>query len=146
MEKSKIKVEAIIAADLSKVWEFWTEPEHIMNWNFASDDWHCPKAKNDLRAGGKYFARMEAKDGSFGFDFEAVYDEVIDQKRITYTMGDGRKATTTFEKLNDSTKLTTVFDAENQNDLEMQKTGWQAIMDNFKKYVTGPGNGADGQE
>lgn len=132
---SKITIEATIAADTKKVWNAWTNPEDIKKWNFASDDWQCPKASNDLRVGGKYAARMEAKDGSFGFEFEAVYNEIIDQKKITYTMEDGRKATTTFEDLNGKTKVTTVFDAEKENPEEMQKQGWQAILNNFKKHV-----------
>jgi uncharacterized protein YndB with AHSA1/START domain len=137
MEKTKITVEATIAADKKKVWEYWIKPERITKWNFAADDWQCPRAENDLRPGGKYSARMEAKDGSFGFDFEAIYDEVNDQRKISYTMGDGRKATTLFEDLNGKTKISTTFDAENQNPVEMQKQGWQAIMNNFKKYVEG---------
>jgi uncharacterized protein YndB with AHSA1/START domain len=133
--QQKVTIEATIAADTKKVWDFWTKPEHITNWNFASDEWQCPKAENDLRVGGKYFARMEARDGSFGFDFEAIYDEVIDQKKVTYTMDDGRQATTDLEPLNGSTKVTTTFDVESENDPEMQRSGWQAILDNFKKYV-----------
>jgi uncharacterized protein YndB with AHSA1/START domain len=135
MEQTKITVEATISADTKKVWDFYTKPGHITKWNFASDDWQCPKAENDLRAGGKYSARMEAKDGSFGFDFEAVYDEVIDQKKISYTMSDGRQAATTFEDLDGKTKVTTTFDAEKSNSEEMQRAGWQAILDNFKKYA-----------
>jgi uncharacterized protein YndB with AHSA1/START domain len=135
MSYSKIKIETTIAATPQKVWEAWTKPEHITKWNFATDTWRCPRATNDLRIGGKYVARMEAKDGSFGFDFEAIYDEIIDQKKITYTMADGRKATTLFENLDGKTKVTTVFDAEKQNPEEMQKGGWQAILNNFKKYV-----------
>ncbi|QMU30909.1 SRPBCC family protein [Adhaeribacter radiodurans] len=135
MEQTKIKVEATIAGEISKVWEYYTKPEHITNWNFATDDWQCPRAENDLTPGGKYSARMEAKDGSFGFDFEAVYDEVVDQKKLTYTMGDGRQATTDFKNLEGTTKVTTTFDAENTNEVEMQRSGWQAILNNFKKYV-----------
>jgi uncharacterized protein YndB with AHSA1/START domain len=130
MEQTKITIEVT-----NKVWEYWTKPEHITHWNFAADDWQCPKAENDLRTGGKYFARMEAKDGSVGFDLEAIYDQVIDQKKIAYTMTDGRQAITTFENFNGSTKVTTVFDAENSNPIEMQQQGWQAILNNFKKYV-----------
>ena len=132
---AKIKIEAMIAATPDKVWEYWTKPEHIVNWNFASDDWHCPKATNDLKVGGKYIARMEAKDGSFGFDFESTYDEVIEHQKIVYTMGDGRVATTLFEKTGDKTKVTTLFDAEKENPEEMQRAGWQSILDNFKKYA-----------
>ena len=135
MSNTKITVESVVAADVNKVWDNWTKPEYITKWNFASDDWQCPSAENDLRVGGKLISRMEAKDGSFGFDFEATYDEVIDNEKIAYTMGDGRQAITTFENLGGQTKITTVFDAENENPVEMQKGGWQAIMDNFKKYV-----------
>lgn len=135
MAFQKIKIEAMVAAPLSKVWAAWTGPEHITQWNFAVPEWHCPKATNDLKVGGKYSARMEAKDGSFGFDFEAIYDEVIPQKKIVYTMGDGRKAVTDFEQVGNLTKVTTVFDAETQNPVDMQKNGWQAILNNFKAYA-----------
>lgn len=135
METTRIDIETIISADTKKVWDFYTKPEHITRWNFATDDWHCPKAENDLRVDGKYSSRMEARDGSFGFDFEAIYDEVVDQKKFTYTMTDGRKATTNFESLNGSTKITISFDAEKENPIDMQRDGWQAILNNFKKYV-----------
>lgn len=135
MSTTKVTIEASIAATPEKVWNYWTQPKHITKWNFANDDWCCPSAENDLKVGGTYKARMEAKDGSFGFDFEAVYDEVINQKKITYTMGDGRVATTEFEDLGSTTKVATTFDAETENDVEMQRTGWQAILDNFKKYT-----------
>ena len=131
----KITVEAIVGASRKKVWDAYVEPKHITRWNFATEDWQCPSAKNDLKVGGKYAARMEAKDGSFGFDFEAIYDEVVEQKTLTYTMGDGRKATTKFEDLGDKTKVTTTFDAEAMNPEKMQQDGWQAILNNFKKYV-----------
>ncbi|MEX0966627.1 MAG: SRPBCC family protein [Bacteroidia bacterium] len=140
MGRTKVKIGATISADTSKVWDYWTKPGHITQWNFANDDWQCPRAENDLKVGGKYFARMEAKDGSFGFDLEAVYDEVIDQKKITYTMSDGRQATTDFENLGGATKVTTTFDAETENDVEMQRSGWQAILDNFKKYTETSGS------
>lgn len=135
MSHSKIKIEAMISAPAKKVWEYWTKPEHITKWNFASPDWQCPTASNDLKVGGKYSARMEAKDGSFGFEFEAIYNEIVDQKRIKYTMEDGRTATTEFQSLGDQTKVTTVFDAEKMNSEEMQKNGWQAILNSFKKYT-----------
>jgi len=133
----KITVQATIASDAEKVWEYWTKPEHITKWNFASDDWHCPHAENDLRAGGKLTSRMEARDGSFGFDFEGVYDEIIDGKKIVYTIADGRQVVTDFENAGNATKVTTVFDAENENPIDMQRAGWQAILDNFKRYVEG---------
>lgn len=135
MSHSQIRIEAIIAAAVPKVWSYWTEPQHITRWNFAVPEWHCPRVTNDLKVGGKYFARMEAKDGSFGFDFEAFYDEVVDQKKIVYTMSDGRKVTTSFDNLGNKTKVTTVFDAEKQNPEEMQQSGWQSILNNFKKYT-----------
>lgn len=135
MKNEKIKIEATVSASAKKVWDCWTKPEHITKWNAASDDWHCPKAKNDLRVGGKYSARMEAKDGSFGFDFVAIYDEIVVQKRMTYTLEDGRRVSTDIEDLGGKTKVTTVFDAEQENPVDMQRAGWQAILNNFKKYV-----------
>ncbi len=135
MNTTKITVETTVSANTKKVWDYWNKPEHITKWNFAADDWHCPKVENDLRVGGKLKSRMEAKDRSFGFDFEATYDEVVDQKKIAYTMADDRKATTDFENLDGKTKVTTTFDAENENPVEMQKGGWQAILNNFKKYI-----------
>jgi uncharacterized protein YndB with AHSA1/START domain len=135
MNTTKITVETMISADAQKVWDYYTNPEHITKWNFASDDWHCPKAENDLRVGGKLLSRMEAKDGGFGFDLEAVYDEVVEHKKISYTMLDSRQATTDFNNSGNKTKVTIVFDAETQNSVDLQRTGWQAILDNFKKYV-----------
>ncbi|MCU0331988.1 MAG: SRPBCC family protein [Ignavibacteriaceae bacterium] len=135
MNKTKITIEVLISSDVNKVWDRWTKPEHITKWNFASDDWHCPSAENDLRTGGKFKSRMEAKDGSFGFDFEGVYDDVINQKKIAYTMPDSRYVITNFENQNGKIKVTTTFDAENENPVEMQRAGWQSILDNFKKYV-----------
>lgn len=135
MNSDQIIVQSMINAEVQKVWENYTNPQHIIHWNFASDDWQCPWAKNDLKVGGKYSARMEAKDGSFGFEFEAIYDQVADQKLISYTMEDGRKASVAFESLGSQTEVTIKFDAENQNPIEMQRGGWQAILDNFKKYV-----------
>ena len=131
----KISIQTTVEADAQKVWDYYTLPEHITKWNFASDDWHCPSAENDLRPGGRYKTRMEAKDGSFGFDFEATYDEVINQKKIVYTLDDGRKVDTDFESLDGKTKVTTVFDAESENSVDMQRDGWQAILNNFKKYT-----------
>jgi uncharacterized protein YndB with AHSA1/START domain len=132
---TKITVQAIVSADTKKVWGYYTNPKHITKWNFASDDWQCPSATNDMRAGGKYIARMEAKDGSSGFDFEAVYDEVIAGEKFTYTMTDGRQASVTFKKLDNKTEVIVIFDAETENPEEMQRGGWQAILNNFKKYA-----------
>ncbi|MBM9549232.1 SRPBCC family protein [Leptospira sp. 201903074] len=135
MDSNQITVQSTISADTKKVWDYYTNPKHIIHWNFASDDWQCPWAKNDLRVGGKYSARMEAKDGSFGFEFEAIYDNIVELKSFTYTMEDGRKASVNLESLGNKTKVTVSFDPENQNPEEMQRGGWQAILDNFKKYV-----------
>jgi uncharacterized protein YndB with AHSA1/START domain len=133
--KTKITVETTVNAPVEKVWTRWTLPEHIKQWTFASDDWHAPSAENDLRNGGKFTTRMEAKDGSFGFDFWGIYDEVKENERIAYTMGDGRKAEILFTRDGDATKVTETFEAESQNDVEMQRGGWQAILNNFKKYT-----------
>lgn len=132
---TKITVEATINAPVEKVWNFWTGPEHITKWNNASDDWHTPSAKNDLRVGGRFVSRMEAKDGSFGFDFGGVYDEVKTNELIAYTLEDGRKVRITFSGNNYLTEVLETFDAETINSIELQRDGWQAIMDNFKKYV-----------
>jgi uncharacterized protein YndB with AHSA1/START domain len=133
---TKITINAIVNAPLSIVWDKYTNPTHIINWNFASDDWCCPRAENNLVVGGKFFARMEAKDGSFGFDMEWIYDEVIDQQKFSYS-GDGRTISTEFKNLGETTEVITLFDAEEENSIELQKNGWQAILDNFKKYVEG---------
>ena len=132
---TKITISAIVNAPIETVWECWTNPEHIKNWNFASDDWHCPFAENDLRIGGKNHSRMEAKDGSFGFDFILIYDQIIEHSEITYTMEDGRKSTTLFESNGNSTNITSTFDPENENPHEVQQFGWQAILNNFKKHA-----------
>jgi len=131
----KISIETTVTKSIEKVWKYYTGVEHIVNWNFASDDWHCPKASNDLKSGGKFSSTMAAKDGSFSFDFEGIYDEVINHKLISYTMADGRQVETHFENINDSVKVTTIFDAEDTNSVDMQKNGWQAILENFKLYV-----------
>ncbi len=135
MNAIKITVNAIISSDVKKVWDYYTSPKHITKWNFASDDWHCPAAETDLRVGGKMQSRMEAKDGSFGFDFIVVLDEVVAYKSLAYTMEDGRKATITFEQNQDKTDVEVTFDAENENPIELQRGGWQAILNNFKSYA-----------
>lgn len=133
--KSPIKIQATIKATPEKIWEAYTQAEHIVHWNFASPDWHCPSAEVDLKAGGQYKARMEAKDGSFGFDFLAVFDEVIPYSQIHYTLGDGRKVKTRIEPQNDLTKVETLFEPESENPRDLQEQGWQAILNNFKNYV-----------
>ncbi|MBZ4190219.1 SRPBCC family protein [Niabella beijingensis] len=135
MESTSITVAATINMPVEKVWEYWTEPEHIKKWNSASDDWHTPRAENDLWTGGSFSSRMEARDGSMGFDFGGVYDEVKVNERIAYTMGDGRKVEVLFSGKGNSTAVTETFDAETTNPVEMQQAGWQAILDNFKQYT-----------
>lgn len=133
-----INVVATVQTPVDKVWEYWTEPRHITKWSSASDDWHAPKAENDLRVGGIFLTRMEAKDGSFGFDFGEVYDEVRKNEFISYTMEDGRKVAITFMSQQDGTKVVEAFEAETTNSIDMQQAGWQAILDNFKKYCEAP--------
>ncbi|MBS1529551.1 MAG: SRPBCC family protein [Bacteroidetes bacterium] len=130
-----ITVEATINASVEKAWDVFTNTKHITHWNHASDDWHSPSAENDLRPGGKFVYRMEAKDGSFGFDFGGTYEEVKPNEKLVYTIGDGRKVENVFTKEGGATRVTVTFEAENQNSIEMQRGGWQAILDNFKKYA-----------
>ncbi|WP_449438248.1 SRPBCC family protein [Pedobacter steynii] len=132
---TRITVEAATNVPVAKVWKAWNTPSDIMQWNSADPSWHSPSSENDLTVGGKFKHRMEAKDGSFGFDFEGVYDKVDLHKEITYTMGDGRKATTLFTEEDGKTNIATTFDAETENDPEFQKQGWQAILNNFVKYI-----------
>ncbi|WP_261134423.1 SRPBCC family protein [Bacillus sp. Marseille-Q3570] len=132
--KVTITVETTVRTPVEEVWRYWTEPQHITKWSFASDDWHAPNAENDLRTGGKFHTRMEAKDGSFGFDFSGVYDEVKIHELISYTLDDGRKVTISFVPQENETKIIETFEAESDNPIEMQEAGWQAFLDNFKKY------------
>ncbi|ASZ12654.1 SRPBCC family protein [Chitinophaga pendula] len=135
MAHTPITISATITAPVEKVWQFWSEPAHIQQWNNASEDWHTPHATNDLRAGGSFTTRMEAKDGSFGFDFGGIYDEVKEYELIAYTMGDGRKVKITFAGSPTGTDIVETFDPEGTHPIEMQQQGWQAILDNFKKYT-----------
>ncbi len=133
--QSPITVQATINAPVEKVWQYWTLPEHITQWNQASDDWHTPSATNDLRTGGNFSSRMEAKDGSWGFDFGGTYTNVQDLQLIAYTMGDGRTVSVTFTGNGNSTEVVETFDPETTHTREMQQAGWQAILDNFRKYA-----------
>jgi len=131
-----IKIDITILAPVEKVWDYFNTPEHIVKWNFAHKSWECPSSENDLRVGGKFKNRMEAKDGSFGFDFEGIYDEVMMNERIKYHLEDGRNVEVIFEKIDENTtKVTEIFDPEKQNSAEMQRDGWYAILNNFHKYV-----------
>jgi len=134
-EKTVLTVKASVNAPVEKVWDYWNTPAHITQWNSASEDWHSPRSENDLRAGGKFSHRMEAKDGSFGFDYAGVYDVVTPNKYLEFTLGDGRKVTVEFTANGDSTQINESFEAESTNSLELQQGGWQAILDSFKKYA-----------
>jgi uncharacterized protein YndB with AHSA1/START domain len=131
----KITIQARVRAPIHIVWDKWTTPTDITQWNFASDDWHCPRASVELKKNGKASLRMEAKDGSFGFDFSYTFTDVLPQQLISYVMEDGRTAVTTFTSLGEQVEIQTVFDAEETNSIGMQRTGWQAILNNFKSYV-----------
>ena len=131
----QVTIKASFKSSLNKVWDYWTSPEHIVKWNTASEDWHTTKADNDLRVGGKFMSRMEAKDGSFGFDFEGTYDEVVPHKRIAYTLDDNRKVVVTFTEKEGKTEVVETFETETENPVAMQRSGWQAILDNFKVYT-----------
>ena len=130
-----ITIETTINAPIEKVWTMWNGPEHITKWATGSPDWHTPYAENDLRVGGKFLSRMSAKDGSASFDFIGVYDEIKTNSLIAYTIGDGRKVKTTFTSNGKTVTIIQTFEAETQNTLERQRTGWQMILDNFKKHV-----------
>jgi uncharacterized protein YndB with AHSA1/START domain len=134
MKQERITIKTTVSAEKQKVWDYYTEPEHITKWNFADPSWHCPTATNDLTVGGSYVARMEAKDGSFGFDFEATYKEINQGQSFTYEFG-RRLATIEFNETNGQTEVTITFDPETENPIELQRNGWQAILDNFKKYT-----------
>ena len=132
---TKITVTTTVNAPLSKVWECWKEPAHIIKWNYASPDWHTPYAENDLTEGSRFKSTMAAKDGSMSFDFEGTYTEIIPNQLIAYTLDDNRKVKIEFTSQGNSTTITETFDAESINPIEMQQAGWQAILNNFKKHV-----------
>ena len=130
-----ITVETIVGAPIEKVWKNWSTPEDIVQWNSASEDWHTTRSENDLREGGKFMARMEARDGSFGFDFWGIYDEVRPKELIKFTLGDGRKVEIVFLASGEETKIVETFETENEYPVEHQRSGWQAILANFKRYT-----------
>jgi uncharacterized protein YndB with AHSA1/START domain len=134
MSLPTITVQALISAPISIVWERYTQPEHITQWNFAHESWHCPAASNDMQVGGRYFARMEARDGSFGFDFEAVYSEVKPLESFSYEFG-GRVARVEFVEMDGATEVKITFDPEVENSIDLQREGWQSILTNFQRYA-----------
>jgi uncharacterized protein YndB with AHSA1/START domain len=135
MPFTKITIQAAVLADRNKAWVHYTEPKHITQWNFASEDWCCPAASNDLVSGGKFSWRMEAKDGSFGFDFEGEFTEIVPLEKLKYVFMDQREAEITFSDLPEGTLIQIVFDAENENSLELQQSGWQSILTNYKSHT-----------
>ena len=134
-KNSNITVETTIDSPIEKIWKYWTEPQHITKWNNASEDWHTPFSENDLRVGGRFLSRMEAKDGSFGFDYSGTYEEVKIKEIISYILDDGRKVRINFISQQNRTRIIEIFEAEETNSIELQQKGWQAILDNFKKYT-----------
>lgn len=130
-----ITIETNLHTPIEKVWEYWTKPEHITHWAFASDAWEAPSAENDLRVGGRFKTTMAAKDGSSSFDFGGTYTEVKPHELIAYTLDDGRKVSTHFIQTETGVQIVQNFEPENENSEETQKNGWQAILDNFKKYA-----------
>lgn len=130
-----ITVGTTVQAPAQKAWQFWTDPKHITNWYFASDDWHAPYAENNVHPGGTFSTTMAAKDGSFSFDFAGKYTVVEAYKALAFALNDGRKVTVDFIEEGNQTKVVETFEAEHTHSVEMQRNGWQAILDNFKKYV-----------
>ena len=130
-----ITVAVIIDAAVEKVWNLWTDPDHIIHWNYASDDWYTPKAENDLRVGGRFLSRMEAKDGSNGFDFSGEYLQIEPLKYLEYVLDDGRNVQIAFVSRGNKTEVTETFEAEHIYPIEMQQAGWLAILENFKNYA-----------
>lgn len=134
-QTQSITVETLVNAPVEKAWKFFSDPEHITQWAFASDDWHAPYADNDLRKDGKFKTTMAAKDGSFSFDFEGVYTNVVPNKVVEYAMSDGRKVKVDFEADGNSTRIRETFDPETENPIDMQRAGWQAILENYRRHV-----------
>ncbi len=133
---SRIKIEAKVKADIKDVWNKWTSGEHIIHWNFANKDWECPQAKNDLKENGVFSYRMQAKDGSFGFDFKGKHLRIVPFQLIESELEDGRTMIVTFEKQGDEIIIKEEFEAESSNSIELQRQGWQAILDNFANYAS----------
>jgi uncharacterized protein YndB with AHSA1/START domain len=133
--RTVVNISATVNAPVTKTWDYWTNPDHMTKWNHASDDWHSPWAKSDFREGGQFSARMEAKDGSMGFEFGGVYNVIRNHEYIEFTMGDGRKVKTSFSPQGETTVVTESFEAEDLHPVDFQRMGWQAILDNFKKYT-----------
>lgn len=135
MTFTKITIQLVVLADKKKAWNYYTLPEHIVNWNFASDQWHCPRASNDMVVGGKYYTRMEAKFADLGFDFEGTYTEVLPDEGFTFKLSDDREVSARFVEEEGKTQVQLIFDAENENPHDLQAQGWQTILEQYKKYT-----------
>lgn len=135
MKGQPITIEVVVNKPIESIWEKWTLSKYVKEWNNASDDWYTPEASSDLRVGGYFCYKMSAKDGSYSFDFDGIYDEIVENERIAYTLSDGRKVSIDFVSEGEQVRIIEKFEAESENSLEMQKAGWQAILDNFKKYA-----------
>lgn len=133
--KNTIEVSTTVNVDIEKVWKLWNSPGHIVNWYFATDEWHCPHAESQFKEGGQFSYRMEAKDKSFGFDFSGKFTQIINFEKISYTLEDNRITDITFVKSNGGIIITEIFESENSSTIDMQKAGWQSILENFKKYA-----------
>jgi len=133
----EILIETFVRVPREKVWELWTEPDHITQWNFAIDSWHCPKAENNLEIGGEFHYDMAARDGSYAFDFWGTYTDIEPGFALACTLGDGRKMNVTFEESGEGTRIVESFEPEDQNSIDMQREGWQAILENFREYAEG---------
>jgi len=133
--KNAITVQSTINAPVAETWHYYTEAEHVINWNFASEDWHCPKAVNDLSVGGNFKITMAAKDGDMSFDLEGTYDEIVEPRHIAYTLVNGRKVTVDFSKQTEGTRVTINFEPEGENSHDEQRSSWESILGNFRKYV-----------
>lgn len=133
--RDKITITNLVSAPRERCWEYWTDPRHIKRWNQAAANWHTPHAESDLRKDGNFLYRMEATDGSAGFDFKGVFDEVNPPEHLQYTLEDGRQVSVNFEALGDETRIIETFEAESIHPLTLQRQGWQAILDTYKKYV-----------
>lgn len=120
---------------IAQVWDYFTNPKHVINWNFASDDWHCPKAENQLEVGKSFTYTMAAKNGEMSFDFSGTYTEIEEHSKISYVLEDDRKIVVTFKETEDGIEVVEQFDPETENSEELQQAGWQMILDNFKKYT-----------
>jgi uncharacterized protein YndB with AHSA1/START domain len=135
INQEKVTIEVDVNAPMEKVWQYFNDPNHVVMWNNASEDWHTPKAENNVVTGGTFNYRMEARDGSSGFDFNGVYDEVVPNQLIRYTMEGGRKVEVVFSEKEGGVHIVETFDSETENPIEKQREGWQSILNNFKKYV-----------